>query len=86
MPKTIYRHLGPTKYWCQICDSCVVDSQNPNTGSFYAVFGVVDPATDTQGRALFAICPDCKKEQVIHAVSIEAVLVKAKSEEQIAGH
>lgn len=47
------------QYWCQVCDSNLVDSEKPETGTWHYVAGhdVRNPAEYVTIR--FAICYQC---------------------------
>jgi len=53
-----------TRFWCNKCDANVVDSEKPETGSFFVQFGhTYDRSTqDYSGEytgVMFALCPEC---------------------------
>jgi hypothetical protein len=51
-------YKSPQVYWCHICDANKVDSERPETGKFYHVFGH-EFETGDYTSVFFAICPDC---------------------------
>jgi hypothetical protein len=59
-----YTPRAPQVFWCNRCDNQKVDSENPDTGRFFVVFGhVYDDTTeqydgDYRG-VMFAVCKGC---------------------------
>lgn len=54
----------PQRFWCNRCDQQTVDSEKPETGNFYVIFGHVYnlETRDYDGEyngVMFAICPKC---------------------------
>ena len=55
------------KFWCNACDRNTVDSDKPETGNFYVIFGHAwDPVSKDfdgdYGGFMFALCPTCEAE------------------------
>ena len=57
---------NPLEYWCSWCDVWTVNSNQPETGKFFTVFGQLHtqegPGTGNQAQVTFAICTHCLKE------------------------
>ena len=60
------------KWWCNVCDNKQVDSSDPNTGSFYIVFGIEWPAKEDSEntKVIFAICDSCDPKDTIQKINI----------------
>lgn len=59
--------IVPTKFWCNICDNEIVDSEKPETGSFYIQFGHTFNANTKHFDGayvgvMYAICATCEKD------------------------
>ena len=74
-----YSALGSVKIWCQICDTRQVDSQKPDTGNFYHVFGLQHAPETPPAAVFFAVCPHCKPTDIIVPVrNIEELLIRER--------
>lgn len=70
--KTIYKvdFLKGEKFWCNYCDAHRVDSDKPETGTFYGVFGHISKfdrtkqqqVTEDYEQVVWAVCTECDKE------------------------
>ena len=53
-------------FWCNDCDANVIESQNPNTGQVFSVFGEEWYANTQEigdyKMFVIALCPDCLKK------------------------
>ena len=52
-------------FWCKRCDAKAVDSDKPETGNFYVIFGhsYSQKSREYDGEytgVMFALCNDCK--------------------------
>ena len=53
-------------FWCSECDNRTVDSDKPETGTFYQVFGHqyvpgTQPGSNDFYSVIFALCPKCDR-------------------------
>ena len=70
------RKIGHVSLWCALCDCCKVDSQEPDSGNFYSVFGTKDLVSGEQGQVTIAICQFCDvSKAALRIVNIEQTLV-----------
>jgi hypothetical protein len=55
-------------WWCEYCDSCQVDSDKPETGSFFSQFGGAwnvekqAPERHYHTMIIFAMCKECMND------------------------
>lgn len=54
-------------FWCNQCDRNPVDSDKPETGSFFVIFGHIYDRETRQYNGeytgtMFAVCSDCAKD------------------------
>jgi hypothetical protein len=54
------------EFWCGECDNTKVDSDKPETGTFYQVFGHqyvpgTQPGSNDYHSVIFALCPKCDR-------------------------
>jgi hypothetical protein len=59
-----YQPKEITKFWCSTCDAAKVDSDKPESGTFYVQFGhAYNPTTKAfDGEyvgVMYALCPEC---------------------------
>jgi len=59
-----YQPRTPQSYWCKKCDHRIVDSNKPETGNFFTVFGhsYNSQSKEYDGEYLgvmFAVCKPC---------------------------
>ena len=62
-----YSPKTPQKFWCNICDAHIVDSEDIISGSFYTQFGhsynkAEKDYTGEYVGVMFAVCKHCQKE------------------------
>ena len=61
-----YKPIGePLSYWCEECDNQVVQSEHPETGTFFTVTGTVINDKGAYHVVVFALCPECISELAI---------------------
>lgn len=58
----------PIKFWCDVCDLHIVDSENKKSGKFYTQSGhAYNPETrEYDGdwvHVMYAVCSHCSKEK-----------------------
>ena len=73
-------HMGPQKWWCEVCDDRQVDSTDPTTGKFYITFGMEHPYQAQKEHwtsVLFAVCCNCNPADALSPITIEDVKVRA---------
>ena len=56
--------LKGEKFWCNVCDGFLVDSEKKETGQFFQVFGHIRNVRQSEEigkfeQLIFAICYDC---------------------------
>jgi len=60
--------MKPTTHWCSVCDARQVDSEKPETGTFYTALGSAwSEKGEWEGEhtsVLFAVCPKCEVKDV----------------------
>ena len=68
------------EFWCHVCDAVIVDSEKPETGTFYQATGhrvnfAKEEVTSHYETLVFAVCPDCKlKDAVLNAKDLMSTL------------
>ena len=52
------------EYWCRVCDSKVINAQDPESGDWFQVFGHVWPGTNVEYTSvIFAVCKQCQEKE-----------------------
>ena len=60
-----YTPCTPQRFWCNRCDQQTVDSEKPDTGNFYVIFGHAynQETREYDGEyssVMFAFCKSCQ--------------------------
>jgi hypothetical protein len=55
-----FRPKEKLEFWCNVCDSSIVNSEDNSSGQFYVVSGMNLNSLNSDESVVFALCSTCR--------------------------